>query len=260
MKRLVGTELKSYFKNPNSVTSWWKPEEGSYRFWHDQEFKILDKYLDVGKGWLVWDAACGQARFARYYAKRGCRVHALDINTEMLKIARERAGREGVLDRIQFFEGDVETFAGGNTEFDVVTCMDALDHMDDLHLAIKNLVRPLKKGGRFIITYTSTESVYGFLRDLYTLFAYRHRDQEVDIGKSYTYIEVKEALKHADIEIEHIFGIGLIMAPQERMRFPLFINKFFEFLSRLDIALKPYHANNWLASRCSGVMIIGKRG
>ena len=259
MKRLASSELKAYFKDPNIVTSWWKPEEGSYKFWHEQEFKILDKYLKTEPSWLVLDAACGQGRFARYYAKKGCRVHALDINPQMLNIARERAQAEGVIDRVEFFEDDVETFSKNNIEYDIVTCMDAIDHMDDLTQAIKNLVKPLKKDGKFILTYTSTESIYGVLRDIYTIFAYRKRDKEVDIGKAYTFIEIKEALEQAGILIEHIFGIGLLMAPQERVRFPLFFNKMFEGLSRLDIAMKPYHANNWLASHCSGVMIIGKR-
>ncbi len=259
MKRLVGTELKKYFKDPDKVTSWWKPEEGPYKFWHEQEFKILDKYVKVEPSWRILDAACGQGRFARYYAKKGARVQALDINPKMLQIARERSEQEGIRGNIDFFEGDVETFSRNEQEFDIVTCMDALDHMDDLNLAIKNLVKPLKKNGLFITTYTSTESFYGFLRDVYTLFAYRSRDAEVDIGKAYTFIEIKEACAAAGIHIEHVFGIGLVMAPQERVRFPLFVNRFFEFLSRLDIGMKPYHADGFFATRCSGVMLIGRR-
>lgn len=259
MKRLQGTELKKYFKDPDQVTSWWKPEEGRYRFWHDQEFKILDRTLEIDPAWKVLDAACGQGRFARYYARKGCRVQALDINPKMLDIARERAEIEGVKNKIDFFEGDVETFNKSGEEFDLVTCMDALDHMDDLNLAVKNLVHPLKKGGYFIVTYTSTESFYGLLRDLYTIFAYRNRDREVDIGKAYTFVEVKESLAAAGITIDHVFGIGLLMAPQERVRFPLFLNRFFEGLSRFDVMLRPYHKDSWFASRCSGVMLIGRR-
>ena len=259
MRRLFGTELKKYFKDPDKVTSWWKPEKGRYKFWHEQESRILEKYLRIEPHWTVLDAACGQGRFARFYAKRGCEVHALDINSEMLKIARQRAEEEGVLNRIHFFEGDVETHSHDGRTFDLVTCMDALDHMNDLNLAVENLVRPLKKGGYFIVTYTSTESFYGFLRDFYTIFAYRKRDDEVDIGKSYNFLEVKKALGDVGIEIEHVFGIGLLMAPQERVRFPWFINRFFETLYRVDINLKSYHADNWFSSRCSGVMLIGKR-
>ena len=259
MKRLLGTELKAYFRDPHKVTSWWRPEEGPYKFWHEQEFRILDKHVKVEPGWRVLDAACGQGRFARYYAKRGAKVHALDINPQMLSIARQRAEEEGMAGNIRFFEGDVETFSRTSGEFQIVTCMDALDHMDDLNLAVKNLAAPLKKGGLFIGTYTSTESFYGLLRDIYTIFAYRKRDREVDIGKAYTLIEIKEALLSAGVALEHLFGIGLIMAPQERVRFPLFFNRIFEGLSHFDISIKPYHADNWLASHCSGVMFIGRR-
>ncbi len=259
MKRLKGNDLKTYFKDPDKVTSWWKPEEGKFQFWHEQEFKVLDRFVKVDPSWKVLDAACGQGRFARYYAKKGCKVHALDINAKMLDIARERAEAEGVRNKIEFFEGDVETFSKGGEEFDLVTCMDALDHMDDLNLAVKNLVKPLKKGGLFIVTYTSTESIYGRLRALYTSINYRKQDKEVDIAASYTSAQVKAAFAAAGIPIEHAFGICFLMAPQERVRLPLFLNRVLEFFSHLEISIKPYHKDNWFAYHCSGVMLIGRK-
>ena len=108
MKHLTGKDLKDYFRDPYLVTTWWRPEEGRYAFWHEQEFRILDKYLKISPNWTVLDAACGQGRFARYFAKKGCRVHAFDINAKMLQIAKKRAIREGPADHIEFFENDLE--------------------------------------------------------------------------------------------------------------------------------------------------------
>lgn len=150
MKRLTGKDLKDYFRDPDLVTTWWQPEEGRYAFLHEQEFRILDKYLKTSPNWTVLDAACGQGRFARYFARKGCRVHALDINTKMLQIAKERAIAEGVGDSIDFFENDLETFNQNGMQYDIVTCMDALDHMDDLILAVQNLTNSLKSGGNLI--------------------------------------------------------------------------------------------------------------
>ncbi len=259
MKHLTGKDLKDYFRDPDLVTTWWRPEEGRYTFWHEQEFRILDKYLKISPNWTVLDAACGQGRFARYFAKKGCRVHALDINTKMLQIAKERAIREGVADHIEFFENDLETFTQNGRQYSLVTCMDALDHMDDLKLAVQNLASPLKSGGHLIITYTSDESFYGLLRNLYTKFKYHKTDAEVDIGRTYKINTFKQIFRDLGIEMENIFGIGLLMAPQERIRFPLLLNHFFEFISRLDIALIPYHKDNWFARHTSVVMIFGRK-
>jgi ubiquinone/menaquinone biosynthesis C-methylase UbiE len=258
LRRLQGTELKQYFKDPNEVTCWWRPEEGAYQFWHQQEFNILDKYFPITGSPLVLDAACGQARFARYFASNGCRVHALDINAKMLEIARARAQEAGLADRIEFFEGDVETFAKSDTEYDIVDCIDAMEHMADLDLAVRNLTGMLKKGGDFITTYTSKECVYGMLRGLYTFLPYRFKREGVDIAQTYTFKRFKAALDKAGVAIEHTFGIGLIMAPQERIRLgPL--NRVLEWVSRAEIRMKGFYTDNWLSRHCAGVMIIGKR-
>jgi 2-polyprenyl-3-methyl-5-hydroxy-6-metoxy-1,4-benzoquinol methylase len=258
LKRLQGAELKEYFRDPDEVTSWWRPEQGAFQFWHRQELKILDQYFPIEGSPLVLDAACGQARFARYFARKGCRVHALDINTRMLEIARARAREAGLADRIEFFEGDVETFANTGTSYDIVSCMDAMEHMADLDLAVRNLTAMIKKGGHFITTYTSTECVYGMLRGLYTLYAYHLKREGVDIAQTYTFKRFKSALDKAGIAIEHTFGVGLIMAPQERIRLgPL--NGLLKGVSQAEIAMKGFHADNWLSRHCAVVVVIGKR-
>jgi 2-polyprenyl-3-methyl-5-hydroxy-6-metoxy-1,4-benzoquinol methylase len=259
MTHLTGKDLKDYFRDPNLVTTWWRPEEGRYAFWHEQELRILDKYLNVNPDWTVLDAACGKGRFARYFARKGCRVHALDINAKMLQIAKERAIREGVGDHIEFLENDLEAIGQNEVQYDLVTCMDALDHMDDLELAVQNLANPLKSGGHLIITYTSDESFYGLLRNLYTKFTHHKSDADVDIGRTYKLNTFRQIFRDLGIEMENIFGIGLLMAPQERIRFPLFLNHFFEFISWLDIAIIPYHKDNWFARHTSVVIIFGRK-
>ncbi len=256
MAHLTGKGLKDYFRDPHLVTTWWKPEEGRYAFWHEQEFRILDKYLKVNPDWTVLDAACGKGRFARYFARKGCQVLALDINAKMLQIAKKRAIREGVGDRIEFFENDLETLSQNGVQYDLVTCMDALDHMDDLRRAVQNLANPLKSGGNLIITYTSDESFYGFLRNLYAKLAYH---AGVDIARAYKLDTFRQIFRDLGIEVEGIYGIGLLMAPQERIRFSLLLNRFFELISRLDIFLMPYHKDNWCARHASVVLIIGRK-
>lgn len=259
MRLLQGTELKDYFRDPTKVTSWWRPEEGAYRFWHDQEFGLLDRYLASDGSPLVLDAACGQGRYARYLARKGCRVCALDINPKMLDIARERASREGLADRIEFVEGDVESFAAdGRPAFDIVLCMDALDHMADLERAIANLAGLLKSGGTLVTTYTSKESLYGLARGVYTSIAYRRRDDAVDIAQTYSWPRFAAALTAAGITIEHRVGIGLLMAPQERIALGP-AGRLLRMLSRIDIALKGHHADNWLCRHCAVVTAIGTR-
>jgi hypothetical protein len=172
--------------------------------------------------------------------------------------SRARAREAGLADRIEFFEGDVETFANTGTSYEIVSCMDALEHMADLDLAMRNLTAMIKKGGHFITTYTSKERVYGMLRGLYTFYAYRLKREGVDIAQTYTFKRFKSALDKAGIAIEHTFGVGLIMAPQERIRLgPL--NGLLKGVSQAEIAIKGFHADNWLSRHCAVVVVIGSR-
>jgi hypothetical protein len=136
--------------------------------------------------------------------------------------------------------------------------MDALEHMADLDLAMRNLTAMIKKGGHFITTYTSKERVYGMLRGLYTFYAYRLKREGVDIAQTYTFKRFKSALDKAGIAIEHTFGVGLIMAPQERIRLgPL--NGLLKGVSQAEIAMMGFHADNWLSRHCAVVVVIGSR-
>ena len=257
MKRLLGDELKNYFKDPHGVPSWWNPEEGRYHFWHRQEFKILDAHLKR-QGGLALDAACGQGRFARYYARNGYVVKAFDINHRMLLTAAQRAAAEGVRHRIDFIEGDVERAPWGAEQFDLVSCMHALDHMTDVEKAIRNLTAPLKKHGMLVVSFTPTACVYAWLRNLYTVLD-RRRDGNVDVAQPFAFDHLTEVLARHQIAIRHVCGIGLTSSPQERIRFPVFVQRLFELMAKLDLAIQPYHRDTWLAQHCSVVMIIGER-
>lgn len=260
MKLLIGAELKAYFRVSGRVVSWWRPETGAYRFWHKHEFTILDRYVPTNTTSLVLDAACGQGRFARHFAHRGCSVYGMDINKEMLVVAREKALEQNLTDRITYIEGDIEApLITKHTAFDVIVCMDALDHMTDINCAITNLVSVLKKGGVLAITYTSSESFYGILRKLYTFLAYRNKNAECDIGNLYSFSVIKKILEIAGITITHVVGIGLLTAPQERIRLPLGIDKFFLFLSRAELAVRSIHTQKYFSRHCSVITVIGRK-
>jgi ubiquinone/menaquinone biosynthesis C-methylase UbiE len=105
---------------------WRRLQQNPY---HPIEFMItmhfLEKYLP--KQGLVLDAGGGPSRYTIELAKQGYSVVLLDLVPEMLRIAKRKAKRAGVLGRInQFMQGSIEDLSAfSNETFDAVLCLGA---------------------------------------------------------------------------------------------------------------------------------------
>ncbi|MBA7593125.1 2-methoxy-6-polyprenyl-1,4-benzoquinol methylase [subsurface metagenome] len=110
------------------------------------------------KGKIVLDAGTGKGRFAIAFAKGGAeRVIAVDISPVMLKLAREEAEKEGVLDKISFEIGDVESLKYPDNHFDIACCMATTMHLPYPSKAISELKRVCKVGGLVVVDASINE-------------------------------------------------------------------------------------------------------
>jgi len=99
----------------------------------------------------VLDLACGTGGPTLELAKRGYSVMGVDLHSEMLKIAEEKASKLGV--NVKFIQGDVRNI-DFNEEFDAVTMFfTSISYMtssEDLEKLLRNVYKALKPGGVFI--------------------------------------------------------------------------------------------------------------
>ena len=95
----------------------------------------------------ILEVGCGTAFVSLYFAKRGYQATCLDINSFILKVAKENFTNEGI--RGQFIKGDAEKLPFPKNTFDVVTSFGLLEHFEDPTQAISEMVRVLKPGGLF---------------------------------------------------------------------------------------------------------------
>jgi ubiquinone/menaquinone biosynthesis C-methylase UbiE len=73
----------------------------------------------------------------------------VDLSPAMLDIARNRAAD---LDRdVQLREGDAHHLAFGDETFDTVVCTFSLCNIPDLHQAVTEMTRVLRRGGRLVL-------------------------------------------------------------------------------------------------------------
>jgi ubiquinone/menaquinone biosynthesis C-methylase UbiE len=104
---------------------------------------LLDR-VGPRRGESVLDIACGTGVVARLAEQRGHdgRLVGIDLNTAMLAVARAKSAT------VDWVEGSALDLPFDANSFDVVLCQLGLQFFPDRPLALREMVRVLKSGGR----------------------------------------------------------------------------------------------------------------
>ncbi|MFG6449207.1 bifunctional 2-polyprenyl-6-hydroxyphenol methylase/3-demethylubiquinol 3-O-methyltransferase UbiG [Roseateles sp. BYS180W] len=142
---------------------WWDPES---------EFKPLHRINPLRLDWIqsyaplrglrVLDVGCGGGILAEAMAKQGAEVLGIDLAVKSLKVAQLHAMESGVTS-LAYKEIAVEALAQEQAgSFDVVTCMEMLEHVPDPASVVRAchaLVRP----GGWVFMSTLNRNLKSFL-------------------------------------------------------------------------------------------------
>ena len=105
-------------------------------------------------GQHVLDIGCGTGALSLRAAKNGASVKAIDVNSQMLGIARQRAEDAGLSSNIEFCEMGIAELGNEQAEsFDVVMsglCFSELTP-DELNYSLMQIRRILKYGGLLLV-------------------------------------------------------------------------------------------------------------
>lgn len=143
---------------------WWDPES---------EFKPLHQINPLRLAWIdglaslagkkVLDVGCGGGILADSMARKGAQVLGVDLATKSLRVAQLHALEAGT-PNIQYREVPVEDLAVEMpASFDVVTCMEMLEHVPDPASVVKACATLVKPGGWvFFSTINRNAKAYAF--------------------------------------------------------------------------------------------------
>ena len=127
---------------------WWDPES-EFRPLHQINPLRLDwiDQLAAIKGKNVVDVGCGGGILAESMARRGAKVLGVDLADKPLKVAQLHAMEAGVAN-LDYRSIAAEALAVEQpAHFDVVTCMEMLEHVPDPSLIIRACADMVKPGG-----------------------------------------------------------------------------------------------------------------
>jgi 2-polyprenyl-3-methyl-5-hydroxy-6-metoxy-1,4-benzoquinol methylase len=132
------------------------PEWAVLRTAREQHY---DRFFTVSDAETVLDAGCGHGEYTVFALQRGARVWAIDASPAMLKYSEEACRAAGV--RAEgFSHQSVMEIRYPDEHFDVVYCLSVLECISDPELALRELTRVLKPGGRLYLDVCNSRAVH----------------------------------------------------------------------------------------------------
>ncbi len=93
----------------------------------------------------ILDVGCGGGFLSNRLSQEGYAVSAVDLSEESLYVAR----KYDQTNRVRYQKADAYHLPYANAQFDVVSAMDFLEHVEEPERVIKEVSRVLKPGGLF---------------------------------------------------------------------------------------------------------------
>ncbi len=119
-------------------------------------FEFISEHINL-KGLRVLDVGCGGGILCESMAKAGAYVSGLDAEPEAIQIAKEHAHKNQL--QIDYFCNPIEEYE--EQGFDVITCMELLEHVQNPELVLQHCRRLLKPNGLlFLSTISRTLKAY----------------------------------------------------------------------------------------------------
>lgn len=150
-----------------------KFSELAHRWWDtESEFRPLHQINPLRLDWInsysplagkkVLDIGCGGGILADSMARKGAEVLGIDLSTKALRVAQLHA-LEAQTPRVSYREVSAEALASeAPAQFDVVTCMEMLEHVPD-PASVVNACSELVKPGGWVFFSTLNRNAKSFL-------------------------------------------------------------------------------------------------
>ncbi len=158
----MNADLSELKKFSDSAHRWWDPTS---------EFRPLHEINPLRLEWInthaplhgktVLDVGCGGGILAESMAKKGANVRGIDLSEKALKVADLHSLDSGVTNIHYELIAAEDLAAREPAQYDVVTCMEMLEHVPDPGAIVRACATLVKPGGRvFFSTINRNPKAY----------------------------------------------------------------------------------------------------
>jgi 2-polyprenyl-6-hydroxyphenyl methylase/3-demethylubiquinone-9 3-methyltransferase len=195
-----------------------KFSELAHRWWDPtSEFRPLHEINPLRLEWInalvplsgkrVVDVGCGGGILAESMAKKGATVTGIDLSEKALKVAELHSLESGVQVRYEMIAAE-DLAASEANQYDVVTCMEMLEHVPDPSAVVQACATLVKPGGHvFFSTINRNPKSYLFaiIGAEYVLRLLPRGTH--DYAKFIKPAELSQFARHARLEVTAIKGM-----------------------------------------------------
>lgn len=140
--------------NPNEIHKfsqaahdWWNTD-GDLRTLHEinpLRIEYIESFTTIDNKRIV-DVGCGGGILSEALARKGAKVTGIDMSEPLIEIAQQHAQANNV--ELEYQQCTVESLADAQAEqYDIVTCMEMLEHVPDPSSIIEACAKLCKPGG-----------------------------------------------------------------------------------------------------------------
>lgn len=154
-------DLKEVEKFSSYANVWWDPN-GPFAPLHainPPRLKFVQDHVDLADI-DVLDVGCGAGILTESLYAAGAHVVGIDASEKVVNVAKERAKVNKL--NINYSHATIEDYIQKNNKtFDVITCMELIEHVPNPITLLKNCAKILKPGGKFFLsTINRTPKAY----------------------------------------------------------------------------------------------------
>lgn len=173
------------------------------RFWHWRRFVNVSKFIKDVDGHVL-DIGCCDGYFTNVLLENSKADHitGIDVLEHTIKYAQKRYKKNK---KLSFQLGEAHKLPFKKNSFDHVFCLEALEHVEDPLIVLKEMRRVLKPGGRIHILIPAENTLFKVIWAFWT--KYRGKIWTGSHLHEYENDEVLEYIKKAGftIEVNHFF-------------------------------------------------------
>lgn len=161
-RNMTNVDENEIAKFDSLATRWWD-SEGDFKTLHDinpARLNYIDRRAGIS-GKTILDVGCGGGILTESMAQMGAQVCGIDMAEAPLAVARIHSKASNT--EIEYLRSTAEALARDRPEtFDIVTCLEMLEHVPDPGAVIDACARLAKPGGQVFFS-TINRNVKSFL-------------------------------------------------------------------------------------------------
>lgn len=209
MKQNTNVDLQEIEKFSSYAQVWWDPT-GPFAPLHainPPRLEFIKKHSKL-EGKTILDVGCGAGILTESLYADGAKAYGIDASKKVLNVAIERAKVNDLT--IDYSHNTIEEYLNSyKQQFDIITCMELIEHVPSPLQLLKDCASILKPGGQFFlstINRTPKAYLYAILGAEYVLnILPKHTHQYKKFIKP---AEMQQLMQQAGLQLEDLSGMN----------------------------------------------------